>query len=211
MRTFSTDRDGLHKENEAGFTLPELLVTILVMGILFAIATTSWLSVTESRKVDAAANQLLVDLRLAHTSASNQLTDWRVVFGDAASPTPFKVSCGGRTADYCLVKLSRTYDQDSPPLLASGGPSVLQSIPRYLPSGTGVLGRNNFPSDNALVLTGYVSGPRATLEFNTDGSANVIANPLPSRSTQPEIRLGTSSKERKISVALFTSRVKNAS
>lgn len=210
MEVFVGDEGTLKRCDEGGFTLPELLVTILVMGIIFAIATTSWLKVTEGRKVDAAANQVLGDLRLAHTSASNQLTDWRVVFGDASSPTPWKVSCNGQTADYCLVKLSASYDQDTPPLLASSGPSVSQSIPRFLPEGTSVLGRNNFPSDNALVLTGYISGPKGTVEFNTDGSANVIASPLPPRSTLPEIRIGTSSKERKISVGLATSKVKNA-
>lgn len=64
---------------EQGFTLPEVLLTIVIMGIVLAIASATWFGIIESRKVDSAANQLASDLRLAHTRATNQLTDWRVM------------------------------------------------------------------------------------------------------------------------------------
>ncbi len=64
---------------EDGFTLPEVLIVIVLMGILFGIATSTWFGVVESRRVDSAANQLASDLRLAHTRATNQLSDWQVV------------------------------------------------------------------------------------------------------------------------------------
>lgn len=211
MKVIQSVTATVRKSDERGFTLPELMVTVLVMGILFAIATVSWRNITDGRSLTSATNQLVGDLRLAHSSATNQLTDWRVVFGDASSPTPWKVSCGGTTADYCLVKLSRPYDQNSPPLVPSSGPNVLQSVPRFLPGNTSIVGRNNFPSDNALVLTGYVSGPRASLEYNSDGSANVIASPLPSRSTEPEIRVGINGKEGSVVVSPSTSKARNAS
>lgn len=65
--------------DEKGFTLPEVMIVIALMGILFAIASSSWFGVIESRRLDSAANQLASDLRLAHTRATNQLSDWRVV------------------------------------------------------------------------------------------------------------------------------------
>jgi Tfp pilus assembly protein FimT len=58
------------------------------MGIVFAIASSSWFGVVESRQVDSAANQLASDLRLANTRATNELTDWRVqIFTDRGNPS----------------------------------------------------------------------------------------------------------------------------
>ncbi len=61
------------RTNERGFTLPEVLITIVIMGILFAIASASWQGIVEGRRVDSAANQLVADLRNAHATATNRL------------------------------------------------------------------------------------------------------------------------------------------
>ena len=60
-------------EDERGFTLIEVLTTIIIMGIVFAIASSTWSAVVESRRVDTATNQLAAELRLAHTTATNRL------------------------------------------------------------------------------------------------------------------------------------------
>lgn len=73
--------------NERGFTLAEVMVTIIMLGILAAIAIPSWWSVVEARRVDSATNQVAADLRLAHSSAINRLTEWRVVVPANNSPT----------------------------------------------------------------------------------------------------------------------------
>ena len=62
-------------EDERGFTLFEVIATIVIMGIVFAIASSTWFTVAESRRVDSATNQVIADLRLAHTQAKNRLTD----------------------------------------------------------------------------------------------------------------------------------------
>jgi type IV fimbrial biogenesis protein FimT len=66
-------------EDERGFTLAEVMVTIIIMGIVFAIASSSWFGVVEGRRVDSATNQLAADLRLAHTRATNRLEQWQLV------------------------------------------------------------------------------------------------------------------------------------
>ena len=65
-------------QGERGFTLPEVMIVIVLMGIVFAIASSSWFGMVESRRVDSATNQMVSELRLAHTSATNRLTNWRV-------------------------------------------------------------------------------------------------------------------------------------
>jgi prepilin-type N-terminal cleavage/methylation domain-containing protein len=62
-------------EDERGFTLAEVLFTIIIMGIVLAIASSTWFGAIEWRRVDSATNQVVADLRLAHSQATNRLTD----------------------------------------------------------------------------------------------------------------------------------------
>lgn len=98
MKALDTATRRLMKRAE-GFTLPEVLITILIMGIVFSITTASWFGIVESRQVDSATNQLAADMRLAHASATNRLAPARVRFNNSGAT----VTCNGQTADYCLV------------------------------------------------------------------------------------------------------------
>ena len=71
-------------------------------------------------------------MRLAHTNATQQLADWRVVLMHDGTPL---ADCSN--ADYCLVKLKNAYDAgDGSPALDSDSPL----ISRELPDGTRVKG-----------------------------------------------------------------------
>ena len=59
-------RQGALKD-ERGFTLVEVWLRIIVMGIVFAVASSTWFGVVESRRVDSATNQVAADMRMAHT------------------------------------------------------------------------------------------------------------------------------------------------
>ena len=74
-------------EDEIGFTLVEVLLVIIIMGIVLAIASSSWLGAVESRRVDSATNQVVADLRLAHTQAKNRLTETNFIVPSADSST----------------------------------------------------------------------------------------------------------------------------
>lgn len=111
------------RASESGFTLPEVMIVIVIMGILFGIATSSWFGVVERRAVDSATNQVASDLRLAHTRATNQLTDWAVTRDlSSLSVSPSLVPA----ADYYLVRIP------SPPAVI-GTADITR---RYLPENT---------------------------------------------------------------------------
>jgi prepilin-type N-terminal cleavage/methylation domain-containing protein len=69
-------------QSARGFTLAEVLIVIVLMGIVLAIASSTWFGMVESRQVDSATNQLVSDLRLAHTSATNRLANHEVGLTD---------------------------------------------------------------------------------------------------------------------------------
>ena len=72
-------------QHEHGFTLMEVMATIIIMGLVFAIASSTWFGVVESRRVDSATNQLAADLRLAHTRATNRLVPQVVIVNAGSS------------------------------------------------------------------------------------------------------------------------------
>jgi prepilin-type N-terminal cleavage/methylation domain-containing protein len=74
--------------DERGFTLIELTIVITLMGLLFAIASSTWFGVIESRRVDSATNQLAADLRLAHSKATNRLASQTVTLDADSSEYP---------------------------------------------------------------------------------------------------------------------------
>ncbi|WP_273843226.1 pilus assembly FimT family protein [Rubrobacter calidifluminis] len=161
---------------EDGFTLPELLTVLAIMGVLIAIAIMVLLALLERWRVDAAAHQLAADLRLAHARSVNQLTDWRVVLvpgmrGEEEGP------------DYYLVRLKTPYD-DGGPVPVLDGESVLR---RTFPADVMVMDQQS-PSGRAIrddaamswcaTMPGRLcSGVTRTLEFNSDGTMVAFVGP----------------------------------
>jgi prepilin-type N-terminal cleavage/methylation domain-containing protein len=139
--------------DERGFTLIEMTIVITLMGLLFAIATTTFFKTIESRQVDSATNQVAADMRLASTSASNRLVPWQVVFTTG-------------NLNYQLVKEST--------------PAVTTT--RWLPDGTKIASTTTveFATDgSATVISGSGSpihiqstdgNPQLNVEFNTQTS-----------------------------------------
>lgn len=152
MMKASRSITGFTAQDEQGFTLPEVLATIAIMGILFAIATSSWRNVTETRKVDSATNQLKADLRILHGSATNRLAATQLVFSPTGAAT-FDCNSDGRPDDYCLVQpmpggtpqtTPRSFEDNvtlnSPNLLPVGGVSTVEFASDGSASSPGALG-----------------------------------------------------------------------
>jgi prepilin-type N-terminal cleavage/methylation domain-containing protein len=184
------------RKDERGFTLPELLTTIAILGILIAIAVSMWLGLLERRKVDAAANQLASDMRLAHARATNQLTDWRLVL----APGRGDEDTG---ADYYLIRLNGVYKSGSPT------PTVAESIPRTLPDNVRVANESTLNDDQTatwwVAPSSPAPDPTRTLEFNSDGTMLAYAGPSGTVKVTVD-----GDPERSITFLAATSRVKIA-
>src|SRR5215207_3030213 len=111
--------------DESCYTLPEILTAVSIMSIILAIGIIVLLALLERWRVEAAADQFAADLRLAHTRATEQLTDWRVVFMHDGTSLSRCFS-----ADYCMVKLNFPYGAGDPtPALADDTPLVKRELP----------------------------------------------------------------------------------
>jgi prepilin-type N-terminal cleavage/methylation domain-containing protein len=151
MEVIQPEKRAYLRNGERGFTLPEVLTTIVVMGILFAIASSTWFSVIESRRVESATNQLTADLRLAHTNATNRLSTWGVVL----VPDRSAENVG---PDYYLVKFDSSGN-----VVASG------TVPRILPGNTKVMNVTDLVLNDNPTLLGL--GTSRTIKFSPNGSA----------------------------------------
>ena len=165
------------RENERGYTLAEVLTAVVIMGIILTIGIIVLLALLEWWRVEAAADQFASDLRLAHTRATEQLTDWRVMF----MPDGTLLSrCS--SADYCMVKLKMPYGSGdpAPALDDSIRPAVCE-----LPDGTKIKevtfdldcshgDRNAAVSPSSCGSGGAQDGATRTLEFNSNGTVRTL-------------------------------------
>jgi prepilin-type N-terminal cleavage/methylation domain-containing protein len=156
-------------KDQRGYTLPEALTAVAIAGVLAAISLVILLALLERWRVEAAADQLAADMRLAHANATQQLTDWRLVLMPDGRPL---AACSD--ADYCLVKLENAY--------AGGGPPALDPplMPRELPEGTRIkevtfdADCSGGDPDDAVSPSSCGPEPTRTIEFNSNGTVRTL-------------------------------------
>lgn len=156
--------------------MSEVLIVIVIMGILFGIATSMWFGVVESRAVDAATNQLASDLRLAHTRATNQLVDWGVTT-DLSTFTGLTLPAGVPAGDYYLMRIPSSGVVALTDITVRDFPSegadteIAPSTPlavRFRPDGTAEAVGPGVTTIRVHVQgDSYESNPRHDIEINT--------------------------------------------
>jgi Tfp pilus assembly protein FimT len=158
-------------EDERGFTLVELAILMIIMGIIFAIAIPAFISgvgVVESRKVDSATNQVAAHLRHANSQATN-----RLAYSDFTTPDP--------TPPVGVVPLS-TYEIGPAGAVASD----------MLPNGTQIATATNikFMANGSVQV---VSGPPAV-----DGTITITVRSSNDAANNHTIQINTTTSRIKV-------------
>ncbi|HAA31962.1 MAG TPA: prepilin-type cleavage/methylation domain-containing protein [Cyanobacteria bacterium UBA8553] len=77
----------VHQE-KAGFTLVELLVVVIIVGVIAVIAAPNWLGFVNQRRVNAANDTVLRAIQDAQSQAKNKKVNYSVSFRTETGKTP---------------------------------------------------------------------------------------------------------------------------
>ncbi len=74
MRPFALEKRPFRRPGNSGFTLIELITTLVVAGVLLTIAVPSFQAMARSNQISSQINDLVADLTLARTEAVKRMT-----------------------------------------------------------------------------------------------------------------------------------------
>jgi prepilin-type N-terminal cleavage/methylation domain-containing protein len=170
-------RQGAWKD-ERGFTLIEVMITILLMGIVFTSAVNTWFVAIEGRRVDDGTNRLAADLRHAHSRAINRLAPQTVDLTAGSSKYtigPTASSCSVNPANPGCIEtdLDDCDDED----VANGDCNVEDVV---VVDTSAVI---TFNSDGSATLPGGAATTTLTRSITADGDPvhNITINAATSR------------------------------
>jgi len=76
------------KKNDAGFTMIELMIIVLIVGIFASIAAPSWLGFINRQRVRTVNDRVFQSLRLAQSEAKRTKSDIKITFSAATVDPP---------------------------------------------------------------------------------------------------------------------------
>lgn len=111
----------MEKTTQHGFTLYELLVTVMIMGIILSIGVPNFLEFTRNNRMAATSNDLLAAFTLARTEAVKRKSP--VTVCSSLNPLAANPACGGTFADGWVV-----FADDDGDIAIDAGEEVIRGI-----------------------------------------------------------------------------------
>ena len=110
----------MERNAQNGFTLYELLVTVVVIGIIMSIGLPNFLEFTRNNRMAATSNDLLSAFTLARTEAIKRKAP--VTVCSSLNPAAANPACGGGFADGWIV-----FADDDGDIVVDAGEDVIRS------------------------------------------------------------------------------------
>ncbi len=157
------------QNRQTGFTLMELMITLVVMAILAAIALPSFQSIIENRRLAGAADNLFSDLQFARSEAikQNQTVQFQFNTGNWC----YGIDDDGANCD-CTNPASCTVNTAQKVVSGSTYKNVALSVTGFTGTTINFDSRRGIPSDNGT-FTLTINGKTKSINLSAIGKVKV--------------------------------------